>query len=444
MNKSNHIAFGVAAVIVMAILLFVGNWAIPVQAHSGNIITPTPTGTPHTPPSGQGKPVSPEQQEELKSVIQSYFEIRYRALSTSQPDGFKLDGFGNLVSDREDAKAFLDAELGKMAIEISRAELFHLKYADYKYFLEFRNILVDNAAQIATILVVEEHDVVYENLTGTRSKAPIVSHLYNREHKIILRNEQGRWKIVSDNYSDYLWRMLRETGKPTQEMVKTMEASLNVAAMSETVKTVPASPLSADASFHDYNRVGAVDYALNHIDSYNPNYPIYAGQGGDCTNFVSQALYEGGNASMFIPSPLPAPSPDGQSGWYLLNDLQRAAAWNDVTFFHTFVTSESQIEPYPGGEWFGEGPEGYDVTIGELMLGDVIQYECPESKQDYDNVWDHAVIVVGFDGNGNPLVASHTDDVGPEPYTYFSLGRIFASSTSNEAMAIFPSRPRQP
>ncbi len=82
-----------------------------------------PTGTPIVQPKS-GELASVEQQAELKSVIQSYFEIRYSALSVSQPDGFKLDGFGDLVSNREDAKAFLNAELAKMAIEISRAELY--------------------------------------------------------------------------------------------------------------------------------------------------------------------------------------------------------------------------------------------------------------------------------------------------------------------------------
>jgi hypothetical protein len=116
MTKSSHFAF--VAVVVIAILLFVGNWVIPVQANTGNIIAPTPTGTPITNPNGQGEPVSTEQQEELKAVIQAYFEIRYNALSVSHPYGFRLDGFGDLVSDEADAKAFLDAELGKLALEI--------------------------------------------------------------------------------------------------------------------------------------------------------------------------------------------------------------------------------------------------------------------------------------------------------------------------------------
>ncbi len=117
---------------------------------------------------------------------------------------------------------------------------------------------------------------------------------------------------------------------------------------------------------------------------------------------------------MFIPSPLPAPSPNGQSGWYLLNESQRASAWNDVGAFHTFVTSESWIEGHPGGEWFGEGPQGYAVAINELMLGDVIQYDW-----DGNGVWDHAAIVVNFVG-ADPYVATHTPDDAERHYTAFA------------------------
>jgi hypothetical protein len=62
------------------------------------------------------------------------------------------------------------------------------------------------------------------------------------------------------------------------------------------------------------------------------------------------------------------------------------------------------IEAYPGGEWYGEGPQGDTVAINELMLGDVIQY-------DWDGIggWDHAAIIVNFVG-ADPYVATHSPD----------------------------------
>ena len=276
---------------------------------------------------------------------------------------------------------------------------------------------------MATVSVVENNEVIYEISVELNPESPVVSRTANIEHTIVLHEEQGQWHIVSDDYNDYLWRMLRKMGKSTDEilratdkMLSTIKASPRSTAQSSNAETALAYTVPDDPSSHPYDRAGAVTYALQHYQNYNPDYPTYYGQGGDCTNFVSQSIYEGGNASMFIPSPLPDPSPNGQAGWYLLNDTQRASAWNDVGFFYTFATNESWIEPYsPGGEYYGEGPEGYEVdNINQLMLGDVIQYQW----DDGNDVWDHAVIVVNI-VDGIPYVASHTEDVQSKPYTYF-------------------------
>jgi hypothetical protein len=80
------------------------------------------------------------------------------------------------------------------------------------------------------------------------------------------------------------------------------------AARSEDIEIVTVSPLIEDTSYHDYYWDAAAQYALDHAEkiNYNPNYPDYDDDvHGDCTNFVSQAIYEGGNASLEIPSPLP-------------------------------------------------------------------------------------------------------------------------------------------
>ena len=42
-----------------------------------------------------------------------------------------------------------------------------------------------------------------------------------------------------------------------------------------------------------YDRAAAATYADTYWQSYNPSWPSFARKGGDCTNFVSQALYAG-------------------------------------------------------------------------------------------------------------------------------------------------------
>ncbi len=134
----------------------------------------------------RGEPASPDQQEELKAVVQSYFETSYQTLSTSKWDDFQLSNLGDSVSDEIDAKAFRDAELAKRKVERKHAELNHLKYVDYKYFLNFGSITVDPHTQTAIVSVSEDHEVVYEISVEVNPQEPIVSRRGNVEHKIIL------------------------------------------------------------------------------------------------------------------------------------------------------------------------------------------------------------------------------------------------------------------
>jgi len=402
MNKNKPFVF----VAVLVILFIMGNWVTSAQATSASVIaaTPMPTGTPiSTPVVPPGEIPSLEEQDKIKSVIQAYFDIRYRALSVSDANDFKQNGFGDLISDTPEAKAFLRDELGKLAVEIKHAELNRLRYVDYKYSLEFGNISVVMPSQNAVVSATEQNEVTYELSKELRPEEPIVSQHANIEHVIVLRNEQGKWRIISDDYNDYLWKMLRQSGKSTEEILRTMKASSDASIQRNTIMST--STLSADSSTHSYDRAGAVDYARKYWETYNPDYYDYKNDGGDCTNFISQAIYEGGNASMSIPAVLPPPSTGGDTNWYYLDYLHRARAWNFVDAFYEFATTRG----------WGEGPQGYQVnTLDELLPGDIIQYDWEGNGS-----WDHSVIVVDKVG-GYPYVDSHTPDKEHELYTAFS------------------------
>ena len=55
-------------------------------------------------------------------------------------------------------------------------------------------------------------------------------------------------------------------------------------------------PMSASAASYSYNPSAAASYAIKYAYNYNTNYTSYKGKGGDCANFVSQCLYNGGIA----------------------------------------------------------------------------------------------------------------------------------------------------
>jgi hypothetical protein len=148
-------------------------------------------------------------------------------------------------------------------------------------------------------------------------------------------------------------------------------------------------------------------------DGYNPYYPI-ALAGYDCQNFVSQALYEGGNISLDIPDN--DHNAIGTAGWYVFNVNQRAAAWYFVDSFYNFVTHN--VGAPDSLRSAIEGPVGTKVSdVSQLELGDVIQYDWWPN----DGSFDHTAIVVDKVG-GIPYVAAHTKDHDRVPYSLGTTG----------------------
>ncbi len=143
-----------------------------------------------------------------------------------------------------------------------------------------------------------------------------------------------------------------------------------------------------------YERERAEAYARRWALSRNPLFIDYTGRGGNCTNFVSQALYAGSCVMNYTPI----------FGWYYISDSERAAAWTGVEFLYNFLTDNRGVGPYAS------------VTdIAGLAVGDIIQlYREAEG-------WYHTVLVVGFDTDGTPLIAAQSNDALDrrlDTYTY--------------------------
>lgn len=142
-----------------------------------------------------------------------------------------------------------------------------------------------------------------------------------------------------------------------------------------------------------YNRQRAVEYARKFAFSQNPLFGNFRGIGGNCTNFVSQAIYAGSCVMNYMPT----------FGWYYISMDDRAPAWTGVDFFYNFMTENT-----------GVGPFAQRVESDGLEIGDVIQLGRNEGG------FYHTLLVVGYDGE-DILVAAQTDDAFARPlstYTY--------------------------
>lgn len=167
--------------------------------------------------------------------------------------------------------------------------------------------------------------------------------------------------------------------------------------------------LQPDETAHPYSRSGAVAYAHQYALQPNLDYYYFPDAYGDCTNFVSQAVYHGSSAQAVG---------SGTFGWYYgyFNDFEHkdySAAWTHVQYLYGFIT-----EYYV----WDKGPEGCEIpreSTSSALAGDLVQMDWNSE----DDTWNHSVIIVRKitppDGPDNPLyyVAGHSDDVDYYPLT---------------------------
>ena len=153
-----------------------------------------------------------------------------------------------------------------------------------------------------------------------------------------------------------------------------------------------------------YDRERAVEYARRWALSRNPLFIDFTGIGGNCTNFVSQAIYAGLCVMNYTPD----------FGWYYISSTDRAPAWAGVDYFYDYFTGNPEFTAANGGV----GPYGVEVPREAVMPGDAIQLARE------DGTFYHTVIAVGFAGN-EILVAAQSDN---------ALGRPLSSYTAAASM----------
>ena len=152
-----------------------------------------------------------------------------------------------------------------------------------------------------------------------------------------------------------------------------------------------------------YQRERAVEYALRWALSRNPLFPDFAGIGGDCTNFVSQAVLAG---TCVMNDTL-------DFGWYYFSPENRAPAWTGVQFFYDFITGAPDFAAENGGE----GPFGAEIDTTALQVGDVVQLA------NNAGVYYHTLMVTGFDGD-EILVSAHTNDARNRPLSTYNYAAV--------------------
>lgn len=331
------------------------------------------------------------EREQIKSTIEAYFESRYKGQQLLEAQDFSF-----LVADDSDAKQWAQQEADKREIEIYLATLYRLNYVEYKYTLDYSEIRIDEKTGQAVIKLRESHEVVFEAI------APEISKLANLEHTITLSKTDTGWVIERDEYQDELTQLM--AGESKEQIMERIRKNHETEAQKNqnSIAVSPAYGVEGKAieGTHSYNRTAAANYADTYWSNYNPAYTAYS---NDCTNFVSQAVYEGTSHTM---SPV---DPNHYMDYWYYSAGNGSYPWINVTGIYNFLTTNT-----------GRGPYGNYSYVCYMAKGDVI--ELYASGQG----WFHAVIVTKVINSGycwdkrNILVNSHTTNRYHYPLNFYS------------------------
>lgn len=141
-----------------------------------------------------------------------------------------------------------------------------------------------------------------------------------------------------------------------------------------------------------YNGSDAASYAKQYANSYNPDYPVF---GEDCTNFVSQCVYDGG---------MPMLVGDTDAHWYIYNEDERSPSWAGADYFMRHWTKVRSSGYYGRAREVLIYSKDYILqnrnTVGNsIAVGDVVLYLDGVDSKAY-----HANIISTKYSMGSPMV----------------------------------------
>lgn len=212
-------------------------------------------------------------------------------------------------------------------------------------------------------------------------------------HEMILRRENGEWKVYKDSYDEG-----PDLTRSPDFNVQTNEIKSN-----SNNQIMPLSSIS-----YYYDREDGANYADQYVyhytscsgDQYFPNfyntcYKNFNPYGGDCANYVSQCLHAGGQPRIFDDGTYPT----GSNPWYYKNN-GTCNTTSDDSWNISWINANSLYH------LINDSGRGQDEPYFLLCIGDVAFWD-----ENQNGIKDHAVFVVISRAGGNPpLINSHTND----------------------------------
>ncbi|MCM0647156.1 amidase domain-containing protein [Clostridium swellfunianum] len=311
--------------------------------------------------------IEPAEKEEVTKAIEEIFINRNQAI---------LNGDMEFIQSIYD----MNTKYGTWAFEYEQRKVKYLHNWAEKQGVRFveinpkvvvRRVKGGNGSYSANLLCSTEYKYVYEGDSDTVNSSRIGTY-----HNLNLVKKEEGWIITKEWYKDPFGDSLN------LENIKADD-------IRQYILSQPARDLSGISE----RRKNAVAYAdkycgaaseEQHEFKYNKKYRDYNPQGGDCANFASQILFEGGKFK--------------KTGGWNYDGNGATGPWLNADKFKNYWVGSGRASVIA----YGSYEKVYKASY-KLLPGDFVAYE---NKGDIT----HISVVTGADSKGYSLVSCHNSD----------------------------------
>ncbi|WP_240106462.1 amidase domain-containing protein [Streptomyces sp. MUM 203J] len=224
----------------------------------------------------------------------------------------------------------------------------------------------------ATVQVTETTTLTYKKVRGDE---PSTTGFQAHHELRFTERGRGEWELTRIRPTDTGLVAVNQPDTTAQSAPGALPASKPAA----TTWPAPSAPKDWNATGYDYRAMAR--YAERYWYNYNPEYRRFNDAGGDCTNFVSQALKAGGWQHV------PGGYDDHRAWWY--GDSYQSTSWVGANEWSWFTLSQKRATNL--------------ASAYQLDVGDVMQMDF-----DRDGSKDHTMITTYRSFSGVPYLTYHS------------------------------------
>ncbi|THA51435.1 amidase domain-containing protein [Streptomyces sp. A1136] len=242
----------------------------------------------------------------------------------------------------------------------------------------------------ATVQVTEQTTLVYKKLRGDE---PPTTDFRTRYELTLTSKRGGAWEVTSIKSQDSGPVAINVPVATEAKIVKDDGNQYPDGTPASTKYPAPAKPKAKTGGAYDY--AAMAKYAEKYWSNYNPAYRKFTGAGGDCTNFISQALKAGGWKAV------PGSSSDYRNWWY--DGAHQSDSFVGANEWAWFTLSNQRAANL--------------ADVYQADVGDIVQVDFNR-----DGSKDHSMMVTYRSSAGMPYLTYHSTNTYRK-----SLASIIAS-----------------